>query len=208
VVALLNRRPTPSDRARRWPHSRGLLALEVARAPHHGAAAEAAMAAAPLPLPDGAARAALGHAWTRVGEAEFAPFSLVYASPDGCWLVSRDSGAAPRARVLVPGWHVLTHTDVDDPAEPRAASLARDLAGWSPRTRAEAVLGVLARLRRHAGAGGPSVCLHHGRMVTVSSSLVWLDGGAALHLHAEGRACETPYRDVSALAADDPGGET
>jgi hypothetical protein len=36
-------------------------------------------------------------------------------------------------------------------------------------------------------------------MVTVSSSAVWLSAAEARYRHAEGRPCEHPLEDVSAL---------
>jgi uncharacterized protein with NRDE domain len=194
VVAMLNRRPSRADLARAWPRSRGRLALEVAAAPED--------ASAPVPAEvDGAlARGALARAWAEVGRESYAPFSLLHASAAACWVASRNSGEPPRVLRLSRGWHVLTHAEVDDAREPRAAHLARDLAAWTPRTPAEAVIGVLARLRSHGGPG-PAVCLHQGRMVTVSSSIVWLSRAGARYLHAEGRPCTTPARDHSALLA-------
>jgi hypothetical protein len=58
----------------------------------------------------------------------------------------------------------------------------------------------MARLRSHGGPA-PPVCLHSGRMVTVSSSLVWLSPGEARYAHAEGRPCTFPYLDVTRLLA-------
>ena len=45
----------------------------------------------------------------------------------------------------------------------------------------------------------PPVCLHEGRMVTVSSSIVWLAADEARYLHVEGRPCERPFVDHTDL---------
>jgi hypothetical protein len=199
LVALLNRRPTAADLARAWPRSRGLLALEVAAAGDTPAAAGATLPPELAP-PAGWPRAALAAAWSAVTRDAYAPFSLVIAAPEGAWLVSRASGQAPRARAVTPGWHVLTHAELDDADEPRAAWLRADLAGFAPADRAAAEAGLTTRLRAHAD-GHPAVCLHDGVMVTVSASLVWLAPGAAGYAHAEGRPCEHAFEDRSTLLA-------
>jgi hypothetical protein len=199
VVALLNRRPGEEDRARAWPASRGRLALAVAGtvpgAPGTGHGV-------PLDLPPGLARAALSLAWSAVAREEYAPFSLVFASPEATWMVARDPGGAPFAVAIGGGWHVLTHTRLDDTDEPRAAWLLADLAGFAPRNPEEAGLGMEGRTRLHA-EGHPAVCLHEGVMVSVSAARVILTPGGARYAHAEGRPCENPFRDVSHLLAGD-----
>src|SRR5262245_47775006 len=67
AVAMLNRRPDSDLGPGR--RSRGLLALEVAAAGDGG--------------PDAALRTA--RAAARSGD--FAPFSLIFAAPEGCWLL-------------------------------------------------------------------------------------------------------------------------
>jgi hypothetical protein len=104
---------------------------------------------------------------------------------------------------------VLTHADLDDPLEPRTARLARELAGFMPGSldEAERRLDELLRSHGHPAAGVPAVCLHQGRMVTVSSSSVWLAPGEARYRHAEGRPCEHTFVDHSPLlSAPIPGG--
>ena len=59
-------------------------------------------------------------------------------------------------------------------------------------------------LREHGDDGTPPVCLHQGRMVTVSSSLVRLDLNGARYLHAEGRPCEHAFQDQSRLLETTP----
>jgi hypothetical protein len=208
AVAMLNRRPrgplpiepgdergpssgNPGERSRNL-RSRGLLALDVAAAGPDG---------------DGTARALLERAESRVRAAPYAPFSLVIASPAGCWLLAYDGGAPPRAIRIDPGWHVLTHEDLDDPREPRAAWLARELWGWVPASRDLAEARLTALLGLHAGdaaPGSPAVCLHDGPMRTVSAARVWLAPGEAAYHHAEGRPCTASWTDVTPLLDPPP----
>ena len=190
VVALLNRRDTTGEPAPALPgrRSRGSLVLEVAAAQEDVPG---------LGLAGGALRCA-----SAATEAErFAPCTLVFASPEASWMMAIDADAAPRVEPLPAGWHVLTHADLDDLSEPRTASLVREVAGFRPRSLGEAERRLDLLLRSHGdpGAGLPPVCLHHGRMVTVSSSGVWLAAGEARYRHAEGRPCEHPLVDRSAL---------
>jgi hypothetical protein len=99
------------------------------------------------------------------------------------------------------GWHVLTHAELDDPTEPRTAWLLASLADFRPTGREAAEAGLIERLSRHES---PAVCLHEGRMVTVSSALVWIAPGEAHYLHAEGRPCVASFSDYTGLLADDP----
>jgi hypothetical protein len=151
----------------------------------------------------GLSHAALCRAFAALWEAPapgYAPFTLVYASAGACWLLAFDADG-PRCRSVSPGWHVLTHTEMDDPGEPRTARLLAALAGFAPRSveQAEQRLGDLLRSHGDPAAGVPPVCLHEGPMPTVSSATVWLAPGAARYRHAEGRPCEHPLRDMSAL---------
>ena len=190
VIAMLNRRDDgPPDAARR---SRGLLALETARVPAPGDTGAPALA-----------RAALDHALERIGAGAYAPFSMVFAAPGACWMIAHTPGRPPRAAAIAPGWHVLTHTELDDPMEPRAARLLHGLAGWAPRSLDEGLRGLGDRLRDHA-EGRAAVCIHEGRMVTVSSSRVSLGARSARYLHVEGRPCEASEADVTLLLKEDP----
>jgi hypothetical protein len=196
VVALLNRRdPLDAPGVR----SRGLLTLEAAAAPEaEGTPRDGATAA----LPAGAtplARGVLAFAADALRRDRYAPFSLVFASPGICWLLVNDGGAAPRVIVIPQGWHVLTHTELDDPQEPRAARLMRELEGSRPRSGDEADALLAERLREHGD--GAAVCIHAGRMQTVSSTRVWLSGGEARLRHVEDRPCEHDAADLTALLA-------
>jgi len=180
AVAMLNRRERLEEPPVGSRISRGRLALEVAS----------------LEMPSAEATLDLA------ARGSFAPFSLVHVSPGDCWMVSREAGESPRSRRIGPGWHVLTHTDLDDPHEPRAAALLESLRGLAPASREDAERAMISRLSDHGpSGGGRPVCIHHGRMVTVSSSLVWLAPGEARYLHAEGRPCEQPFADRTDLLA-------
>jgi len=205
VIAILNRRADtaalPPDR-----RSRGALTLDVASVAEDDASPlgpddEQALLAC---VPDGAdplARAALRRALAAIAGSAYAPFTLIYASAGAVWMVAHDLGRAPVCRAIRAGWHVVTHADLDDPQEPRTAWLVADLAAFRPRSidDAEQRLGDL--LRSHGGGGVPAVCLHDGRMVTVSSSMVWLAPGEIRYRHAEGRPCEHPFEDQRAVLA-------
>jgi hypothetical protein len=195
IVAMLNRReaaPVPTSPGS--PRSRGLLALEVAAASGDGSGRSA-------PLAD----AALGVLRDAVSGVRLAAFTLAFVSPDACWVASHDGGSAMRVTPIPAGWHVLTHADLDDAGEPRTARLLRELEGFRPRTLDEAERGLFQRLALHArppsGAAPalPAVCIHDGRMVTVSSSLVCLTRAEARYRHLEGRPCERHASDHSDL---------
>lgn len=218
VVALLNRRdrsggPAPPAPDRR---SRGMLTLEVAGVEEihtetvpQGRPGAPSVPAAGRGEPGDAegtwlSRSAHHGAARALRSARYAPFTLVFASPEACWLMAHDGDPRPHetpAVTIPPGWHVLTHADLDDPSEPRTAWLVGELAGFAPRSveQAEQRLGELLRSHGDATAGIPPVCLHAGPMVTVSTSSVWLAAGVARYRHAEGRPCEHPLADHSHL---------
>ena len=203
VVAVLNRRGVvaPPDGSQR---SRGLLALDIACA-----AAGAA--------DDVFARDALAAALSALAMQPYAPFTLVCATPAGGWVLAHDGVRPAAPQAIEPGWHVLTHGDLNDAHEPRTIRLAGKLAGFEPRTTGEAETKVLELLSLHGtfGDGAPpepgeaelapapaeraAVCIHTGRMVTVSTSLFRLSPGGTRYIHIEGRPCTTPLRDMSQL---------
>ena len=176
AVAMLNRRPaTPAPGAAPESppptRSRGLLTLDVARAPEPATAFEALI------------------------RERYAPFTLVVARTDLVWILTWE-GENARMIEPAPGWHVVTHADVDDAEEPRTRWLLDSVAGFHPKDRAEAEAGLIRRLSSHEA---PASCIHEGPMRTVSSAVVWLAGNETGYRHAEGRPCVTEFKDYSAL---------
>jgi len=189
VIAMLNRHER--DAAPRGPvRSRGLLALDVAGVTEHDRG--------------GLAGPALGRALEAFRTDRYAPFSLVFLSIHACWVLEQSTQGAV-VRPIPRGWHVLTHTELDDFGEPRARRLLDELRSWSPASPSEAERGVAERLRQHGvlepGQQGylPPVCIHEGRMITVSSSIVSLSADRARYLHAEGPPCTHALTDLSHL---------
>jgi len=177
VAMLLNRRdPTPAKAGRR---SRGLLTLDVASAAN--------------PRERALAEAEIGH---------YAPCSLVWLSPHESWHLSIRPGRKPTLDTIAPGWHAITHFEMDDPADTRASWVLARLAGWRPASRADAESRLLAIITSHGGGGGaPAVCLHEGRAPTVSAAMLWLAPGETAYRHAQGRPCVTPFEDCTHLLA-------
>ena len=173
AVAMLNRRGAMRAPASR---SRGLLALDVARTPE------------PATLFEQLVREC------------YAPFSLVMALPARPWVVAWD-GEHARMTELTPGWHVLTHAELDDPTEPRTAWLMASLAAFAPTSPEDARRGVIERLSRHES---PAVCLHDGPVRTVSAAWVEFGPRGARYEHAEGPPCTTPFTDYTSLLVADP----
>ena len=180
VIAVLNRRAESSQVPQR---SRGLLALDVARADDPLAALRAAAA-------------------THL----YGGWSVVFADARGGWVAQGggDAGRVDHVEPLTPGWHVLTHTHLDDGSEPRVAWLRDRLGHHMPSERDDALEALAGLLAVHESPVTPAVCLHEGRVRTVSSTRVWLAPGEARHLHAEGPPCVTPWRDVGDRLAAEP----
>jgi hypothetical protein len=172
AIAMLNRRGKLAAPATR---SRGLLTLDVAR-----------HLEAPTAFED-------------LARDRYAPFTLVMARLARTWLVAWD-GEVARMIEPAPGWHVLTHTEMDDRQEPRTAWLLGSLAAFKPSSPEEARRGVIERLARHEE---PPVCLHQGPVRTVSSSWVEFGPRGVRYEHAEGPPCTAPFVDYSALLVDD-----
>ena len=208
MIALLNRRGVASASSAAL-RSRGLLALDVAGAGGNPG--------------DSFARDALAVALASIDQHAYAPFSLVCMTREGGWVLPHDGTRISKLRAIGPGWHVLTHGDLDDGAEPRTLRLKRKLEGFKPRTTGEAETRVLEMLSLHGtlGDGAPpetpepepadadavdhtAVCIHTGRMVTVSTSLFRLSTAGARYIHVEGRPCTTPPRDLSTLLQPTP----
>jgi uncharacterized protein with NRDE domain len=178
VAAILNRN-LPEGDASRWAagaepdRSRGLLCLDV--------------------LKMSSAQEAVDWVKDEVLTCRYAPFSLFVADRNAAFVVSWDG--ATRAEQLFPGWHVITHGDVDDPFDARAELVHTNLRLAPPRT-AEALVPLLS-----SHDGSRAVCLHSEPHGTVSSSLVHVDweSGVTRYLHAAGKPCATPYQDISPL---------
>jgi hypothetical protein len=54
----------------------------------------------------------------------FAPFSLL-APPRGSWLLANDGAGVREAFPIAPGWHAITHADLDDAATTHALAHRR-----------------------------------------------------------------------------------
>jgi hypothetical protein len=159
------------------------------RAPRRGGDAQ--------PLARRCAAAARAAARSALAQDRYAPFSAVYAAPSGSWLIAhRGAGSPPEFAGIAAGWHVLTHRELDDPAEPRAARLVRELGDWRPAGEDDARARLIGLLAAH---DAPRACIHEGRMVTVSSFVVWLAPAEARYHHLDGRPCETALADFTAL---------
>lgn len=214
VAALLNRRPAPAAAVTEAAtaattavtvpvaaittplRSRGLLCLDTAASgPRFGAPA-AIDPATGDPYP-----ARLDAALRVIGRDRYAPCSLIGLEAGGTsWVITLHPDDEPRASLLDPGWHVITHEAMDDPDEPRTRALLARLSGERPRDASEG-FEILARLlRTHDDSGTPPVCLHRERFPTVSSTLLSLGApGAARYAHADGPPCVTPFEDHSPL---------
>lgn len=187
AIALLNRWEPGAPAPRAGVRSRGLLTLDVASVPVTESGED--------PL----SRAALLRAQQAIVADGYAPFTLVFGSARSCWALAHDDRGPARVTEVPVGWSVLTHRDLNDPAEPRTAHLLERLRDVRPRSLSEAEERLITLLRSHGEDGTPPVCLHEGRMVTVSSSLVAFEEGACHYRHADGRPCEHAYQDMSGL---------
>ena len=178
VTMLLNRRPLPG--APVPARSRGLLVIDVARAADPRAAAHA--------------EAASGR---------YGPCTLLHASSRSCWWLAIPGDGPVRGGDIAPGWHAITHAELDDANEPRTAWLIEKLADLDERGVESALARLASLLAHHGDATSPAVCLHEGRMPTVSAALIALTRGRAIYRHAEGRPCTQPFVDVSSLLRAD-----
>jgi len=199
VAALLNRRPNPADpRDPATFRSRGLLCLDLASTPKSDAI-DPGTGEPYAPWQARALRLARANA--------YGPCTLVWAGIDGSgWVFSLTGDSDPTFTSIAPGWHVITHQDLDDKGEPRTRWLLERLREAPPDSVRAAIDGIQALLRSHGETGGPPVCLHREHFPTVSSTIVVL--GEAVqprYLHASGAPCVTPYEDVSDLLESRPG---
>ncbi len=180
VAALLNRRPREGASA--GVRSRGELPLRVLRAAD--------------------AQAARAEAGVIAAENAYAPCTLLFASTAACWLLEIPHEGAPRIVDIAPGWHALTHAEINDMHEPRAHFLHTTLRGWHPPSPHTAMARMSALLASHGGGSRPAVCLHEGPVRTVSSSRVWIGANELRYAHVEGRPCEMAFTDQSALLGE------
>src|SRR5262245_26573664 len=127
VTALMNRRPTLANPTAA-PRSRGLLCLD--------AAATGPARDAPATIDPGTGErhpARLHAALSLIARGTYAACTLVGLDvEEPSWALLAESGTETGVRLLEPGWHVLTHADVDDPQEPRTAWIMGQLRGYSP----------------------------------------------------------------------------
>ena len=182
VIAVLNRRNSRAEGASPAPPvpSRGWLVQAIAAA-GDGEPAACARAARLLLRAD-----------------PYAPCSLVIAGPRAVWVVNHRASGDTSVEAAGPGWHVITHEDLDDPSEPRTAWLAAELRGFAPPSVDAGLKRLDGLLAAHGGAT-PAVCLHQGRMRTVSTARVWMSGKNVQYLHGEGTACRAVWSDHSNL---------
>jgi hypothetical protein len=197
LSALMNRRPVAGDaRDPATFRSRGLLCLDAAAAP------------APLDAPDALDPGTgerhsprLDAALRLLAGGAYGHCTLVGMGVDGeGWAIHSGHGAEPEVTPIGPGWHVVTHAEVDDRGEPRTRRLLERLEAACPRGEVDALDLFAGLLRIHAEGEEPAVCLHRERFPTVSSSLLALGAvGTPRYLHAAGPPCVTPYEDRTDL---------
>jgi hypothetical protein len=174
VTLLLNRRPLPG--APVPARSRGLLTIDVARA-----------------------RDPLATAQQEAASGRYGPCTLVHVSPASCWWLAIPGAGPVRAGMIASGWHAITHAELDDAREPRTAWLVLELVRNPFMGMGPALAKLTSLLAHHGDATSPAVCLHEGRMQTVSAALIALSRDRVLYRHVEGRPCTQPFIDFSHL---------
>ena len=184
-AGLSNHRGRQSTTAR----SRGLLMLDVLKAPH--------------------VRAAQILLEQEVAEHEYNFFNLAAATREEMRFFSFDGQLRmTRGRE---GLNVLTNSGGNGEGDEKVAtihSLAGD--GKFPAA-AKAITWLQTTLRHHGGAGTAALCVHFPGGGTVSSTILALhnaDPGQHVLLHAQGSPCENPYRSYSHLVAQLNPGKT
>jgi hypothetical protein len=198
ISALMNRRPRPGSPVDPSPvRSRGLLCLDAAATSVPAGAPSAIDPATGEPHPP-----RLDAALRLIHASRYAPCTLLGVEPECVWAIHAGQAEVPEVVAASEGWHVITHQDLDDRAEPRTAWLLDRLEGARPKD-LEAAFALLSDLLRHHGDdGSPPVCLHRERFPTVSSSLLAVGAvDRPRYLHANGPPCVTPYEDFSSLLA-------
>jgi len=201
VTAILNRRPMNDVEARdpATLRSRGLLCLDAAAVGPPFDAPGALDPGTGDPYP-----ARLDAALRLVSRETYAPCSLVGLEVGGpSWVIGLAPEGTPTVRVLDPGWHVITHAEMDDDGEPRTRSLRARLRDERVRDADEGFALLRRLLRDHGDGGRPAVCLHRDRFPTVSSTLLALGGATApRYEHANGPPCVTAYASHADLFGD------
>ena len=184
-AGLSNRRGKQSTTAR----SRGLLMLDVLKAPH--------------------VRAAQILLEREVAEHEYNFFNLAAATREEMRFFTYE-GAVRMTRGRE-GLNVMTNAGGNVEGDEKVATI-RSLAGASRWEGGEkAVSWLEGTLRHHGGAGTAALCVHFPGGGTVSSTILALhnaDPGQHVLLHAQGSPCENPYRSYSHLLAQLNPGKT
>ena len=134
-------------------------------------------------------------------------FHLYCAGPDGAGLVVYGPEAA--VTPVAPGLHVITNHGMDLEGDPKTTRIRERLGNLRNLKSAEEVFARLeGTLRDHAGENLlERVCIHGESYGTRSGSLIALhesDPDRSWYLHAEGRPCQTPWADASALLSSAP----
>lgn len=139
----------------------------------------------------------------RLAPARFNPFHLLYADRDAAFETWCD-GAACHQRTLEPGLHVLTersHGAADDALrEPRVRETwrAADVRDSSELERLREVLVIHDPVSRIGGTCVHAEELNYGTRSSLLLAIGELPSASRM-LWAEGRPCEHPHGDVSAL---------
>ncbi len=179
-VGLTNR---PIEQKRRGCRSRGLLVLDALRRP------DAASVAAQL---------------RGVAAADYNPFNLFWADGRRTYVTSHD-GARCTTQELPPGLHILCNRDINDPRSNKITQLRARLAAVERQPDPDALFRDLgAVLRSHGPSDAPldHACVHAAEYGTRSSTLLAVGDGRWRLSFADGRPCETKYRNQSVLLDD------
>lgn len=129
-------------------------------------------------------------------------FHLFCAGPGGAGGVVYGSEVVSRR--LEPGLHVITNRGIDLEDQPKDGRIRALLGPIAEIRSVEVALERLERtLRDHGGENIlERVCIHGSLYGTRSASFIALhasDPEKSRYLHAEGRSCETPWKEVSDL---------
>lgn len=176
AAALLNRRPEPDAPAP--GRSRGELPLALVTADD------------PRDV-----------AFSLLHAQDYGPCTALWLAPGGCWSLTLAHGRGSM-RPIGPGWHAITHADLDEPDEPRTAWLLGELEHFVPTSLESAWERLATLLASHGETGGPGVCMHDGVMQTVSAARVWLSPEHARYAHADGRPCEHAFMGYDDLLVE------